>query len=576
MAKDNEIGKNKNPQKSEKVLELNYQGFSYRKICDFDVQCTENVNKNTINGICGNDEEKNEQFKCFCNNALLKTFINVEKKLSSKTIRDDSLYIARGTARKNDRISIFWDNNSDIEPENHTIHSKINGVVGALTYEFTDKFNLRMSLNGKNLSVSDQFNKVRVNVEIYSSMDEKDKITEDNKQESVHSYFTATMLTYGKINSLNDDVPCGMDNLFDFLLIDLFAKELEKACKKGYFRTYRQFYGNDDRVKGSIDVTRHIRLNTGLQNGKIAYRYKENTINNYLDILMLKTYRYVKKRYPEIVNRKIDENENLHSLFQSLQYELDEQAISLHTAIAKNMKPISHPYFSEYESVRKICLRILRKQGLSIFESNRGTIGGFIYYFPDLWEDYLERKLKDIIYRNSKFEGYSVESQKSEGFLSKYNQENEYLWESRPDFVFMKNNKYKMMLDAKMIPGMERMLKDEPNTQKDYSDAVNKCIRDMVVFGLKNTGVVFPVRYDKKTDEMDDDLLKEELEDIWYSKSRKVIKKRNTSKFYFYVVPFVLPKSSGYNSYFGWKKQFNRFERIYSEQMEKILEEVLG
>jgi len=140
----------------------------------------------------------------------------------------------------------------------------------------------------------------------------------------------------------------------------------------------------------------------------------------------------------------------------------------------------------------------------------------------------------------------------------------------------MKNNKYKMMLDAKMIPGMERMLKDEPNTQKDYSDAVNKCIRDMVVFGLKNTGVVFPVRYDKKTDEMDDDLLKEELEDIWYSKSRKVIKKRNTSKFYFYVVPFVLPKSSGYNSYFGWKKQFNRFERIYSEQMEKILEEVLG
>ena len=34
----------------------------------------------------------------------------------------------------------------------------------------------------------------------------------------------------------------------------------------------------------------------------------------------------------------------------------------------KNLSSISHPVYIEYEALRKICLRILRNEGVSIFD----------------------------------------------------------------------------------------------------------------------------------------------------------------------------------------------------------------
>src|SRR5690606_2704679 len=109
-----------------------------------------------------------------------------------------------------------------------------------------------------------------------------------------HSYFVATLLTYGVVDTNLEQVYDKEDSLYDFLLIDILANRLMEAIPKGYYKRYHRFDNNDDRLKGSIDIARNIRLNLGQVNGRIAYSYRENTINNTFNAFILKTYHYIK------------------------------------------------------------------------------------------------------------------------------------------------------------------------------------------------------------------------------------------------------------------------------------------
>ena len=101
-------------------------------------------------------------------------------------------------------------------------------------------------------------------------------------------YFLAAMLMHGKNIDLNDDmVPSDEEELFDYLLLFWFRDQFREAIRKGFYRQYRRFERNDDRLKGSIDFSRHIRLNMGQRNGKIAYNIRENTNNNYINHLIV-------------------------------------------------------------------------------------------------------------------------------------------------------------------------------------------------------------------------------------------------------------------------------------------------
>ncbi|MBR1382543.1 MAG: hypothetical protein IJ555_01830 [Ruminococcus sp.] len=64
--------------------------------------------------------------------------------------------------------------------------------------------------------------------------------------------------------------------------------------------------------------------------------------------------------------------------------------------IRKCENPISHPYYTEYEDIRKICLSILRGEGVSVMSGSGDEISGILYYIPDLWEEYLESKMENM------------------------------------------------------------------------------------------------------------------------------------------------------------------------------------
>ena len=108
---------------------------------------------------------------------------------------------------------------------------------------------------------------------------------------------------HGRIFEYMDPVS-RYDQMWDFLLILLFVNQIKKAIRKGLFRKYRCFEYNDAKVKGSIDVARHIRYNM-IGNGRIAYSTREYTLQNEYNILLLQAYRTAEKRYPEYLKKAV-------------------------------------------------------------------------------------------------------------------------------------------------------------------------------------------------------------------------------------------------------------------------------
>ncbi|WP_029905956.1 5-methylcytosine restriction system specificity protein McrC [Mycoplasmopsis opalescens] len=130
---------------------------------------------------------------------------------------------------------------------------------------------------------------IEITLQIQSRFDVKEdqKIGEPN--------FLSTMLS-DKYLILNEDfIPLNSKvNIFDYLLLFSYKYKLKEASIKGQFRTYQRFEKNDDKLRGTIDVSKHIKQNMWMNSGLISYSYRENSIDNYTNHLIVKTYQYLK------------------------------------------------------------------------------------------------------------------------------------------------------------------------------------------------------------------------------------------------------------------------------------------
>ena len=551
-----------------KTISLNFIAHDYQRVADikllnFDFE---------IGGVTGKQGRPSKIDKYLENENYRK---KVEKYIDFLLLKsleildkedDTSLYIGCSDVRKkrNEKISVFMNRGV------HNEDSRINGVIGAATVIVdNDKFN-GMSISGADeLMVNIQFESRYDSVYVNKNEDSNDKLISShfsaNKESTVgyktKSYFAAMLLTHGEIDIINDSVYCSNNALFDFLLIDILFRQIKEANPKGLFRTYRRFEKNDDRLKGTIDISRHIRLNGGQNNGKVAYIYKANTVNNYLNVLILKAFKYVKKKYPGIINRKLDKETTVRDFFNTLCYEVNEQEVSLQNAVSNNIKPISHPFYKEYEAVRITCLRILRNDSISIFDSTNGAVNGFLYYAPDLWEDYL-KSCFDVCKGN-----LYISEQSTKKYISNNSGDN-YLCTSMPDFYFYNNEKVVLILDAKLKPRWQYIINNESLFSRKYSEEfsltedIDKCIRDMVVFGANSTGVVFPM------DEM-------EMPEQYMGTIKRNISEYSNA--YFYTLPHIIPKSMDYSSYNEWKKKFNIYRKQFISMIsENIFDEIIN
>lgn len=310
-----------------------------------------------------------------------------------------------------------------------------------------------------------------------------------------NAYFLLAMLLCLKDQELrfieNEAVNISFPQVMDIFLLFMFKYQLSDAAKKGIFRRYQRFENNDSRPHGTIDIARHIRENMGLNNGKIAYHYRELTANNPVNRLILAAYKRLGEKYPTLCEKRINQDERVYSTLKMLQTELGWSKTNLRNIIKDNLRPVTHPYFSEYEALRRTCLKILRDEGVSIFDAVDSEETDAIYFdITGLWEKYLEFQFNRL---DLKSRGLELRSQKTDKFLTSEQGGAGINKEAKPDFRFKKGGKNIAILDAKFKPQWKKR-------SNDYLTAdIDECIRNLVVFWAGRTGVIYPTNDSQST-----------------------------------------------------------------------------
>ena len=326
-------------------------------------------------------------------------------------------------------------------------------------------------------------------------------------------YFLATMLIRDGLNFSEGLVYSGIEELCEHFLVSVYKNYLLKALIKGFFRDYKSRFSLEEKVRGSIDIDRFIRLSEYDDSILIPCKFKERSQNNNLNRLIVETYLYLRKKYPRTIQSNFDSNKSLHDAIETLLYITSPYKGNI---INDNRKVIAHPYYKEYEELRKVCLRILTGSKMSLWNNNnegKEEIQGVAFYIPDLWELYLEDNMKKKIKKTS----VSFKAQGGKGGISVLHSNNEYLFNTYPDFVFYNENKPIFILDAKFIPGWDRVAygKSENNTS-GLLDDYTKCIRDMVSVDSNMTGVIYPTRNQNLPMDLKHSISKYNNRDVFY------------------------------------------------------------
>ena len=273
-----------------------------------------------------------------------------------------------------------------------------------------------------------------VQVAIHSRFDDSEK-----------QYFLHYMLqkVFG-INILNLENHMGPDELWEFLIY-VFPYCLLRALRQGLFRAYRQYECNDSKVKGAIDIARHLKLNLPF-NGKIAYRMREYSADNPMMQLIRHTIEFIKnnQRRATILRNSTEIKEAVDRIVEvTPTYNAQER----NKVIFQNLRGANHPYFTEYTFLRNLCLKILRHDKISTGNDDN-HIRGIVFDGAWLWEEYLATLLKPLGFEHP-------ENKTGKGRRYLFTDNSGWIY---PDFIgenSVLDAKYKQ-LDASNVPREDR------------------------------------------------------------------------------------------------------------------------
>ena len=174
--------------------------------------------------------------------------------------------------------------------------------------------------------------------------------------------------------------------IFDFLLY-LFPYFLKKALRQGIYKKYRRFEYNDSNIRGPIDVSRHIRDNIPFR-GTVAYSTREHTYDNEVTELIRHTIEYI-KTHPMGNSVLNCDQETKNAVMTMTQATPTYNTRDRNRIINHNLRPVTHPYYSEYTALQNICVQILRHEALK-YGQEEDKIYGVLFDGAWLWEEYLD------------------------------------------------------------------------------------------------------------------------------------------------------------------------------------------
>ena len=258
--------------------------------------------------------------------------------------------------------------------------------------------------------------------------------------ESGEDYFLHYMLKKVlSVNLFNLKHTATDEQVFDFLL-HLFPYSLNKALMQGLYKEYQRNEYNDGNPRGTIDINRHIKCNMPF-NGRVAYRTREFSYDNHVTQLIRHTVEYIRtKRLGEMVlHTNVDTQGNVSQIVSatSTYQKQDRQQV-----IKSNLRPIVHPYYTQYIALQKLCLKILCHEQLRYGQS-KDEIFGILFDVSWLWEEYLNTLLVPLGFKHPNnrqnnggvWLGYSLRENKKRNVFLRY-----------PDFY---DKERSIILDAK-------------------------------------------------------------------------------------------------------------------------------
>lgn len=235
------------------------------------------------------------------------------------------------------------------------------------------------------------------------------------------------------INLANLPIGISFEDQIYKLLCYVFPHFLKNALKKGLYREYRRFNYNDNCVRGSIDISRHIRNNVPFL-GRIAYSTRELTTDNRVIHLIRHTIDFLSQSETSKHVLYVD-RETRNFVDKIIENTPNVQFVDRFRIIQENRNnPVIHPYYHEYLSLQKLCLMILegKKHG---FDIDGEQMYGILFDVSWLWEEYLNCLLEGIFIH--------PENKKRKQGISLYKEKQRTVF---PDFY---NVNKKIVLDAK-------------------------------------------------------------------------------------------------------------------------------
>ena len=264
-----------------------------------------------------------------------------------------------------------------------------------------------------------------------------------------HDYFLHYMLQrVFAIRLFDFEQTSNDENIWDFLLY-LFPYYLKQAYRQGIYRTYVRTEYNDTHVKGRIDVNRYIRMNIPFC-GQVAYSTREYSVDNPIIQLIRHTIEHISnhplgKGVLATDAETRDIVDKIRMMTQSSYRKNDRRRV-----VVANLKRFSHPYFTAYMMLQKICMQILRQDKIC-FGEKENKIYGLLFDGAWLWEEYLNTVLEQD------FEHPENKTGKHRRYL--FNHDTSHFQAIYPDFI--SKNSPTVVGDAKYMALEKKEYNDE-------------------------------------------------------------------------------------------------------------------
>ena len=334
-------------------------------------------------------------------------------------------------------------------------------------------------------------------------------------------------------NIFNWEYTTERDYSFDFLIY-MFTHFFQKAIRQGIFKSYQKREYNDANVRGVIDINRHIKNNIPF-NGNIAYSTREYSYDNNITQLIRHTIEYINTKSKGILNI----NEDIKSgVFQIIEATKRYDKNKRQSIINKNLKKLNHPYFYEYEPLRKICIQILRHEELK-YGREENKIYGILFDGAYLWEEYIYTILKDLDFLHPR------NKEKTDG-INLLNKK----WTVYPDFY---NYNKQIVLDTKY-----KML-NKDNDKIDGSDK-HQIISYVYTLGAKIGGFVYPSENKEFSFDNIGILNREYNKNILEDYSPSIFK-------YAFLIPNKKSNEENFENINDFKKEIEKSENDFKEKI---------